>query len=55
VTFGNNSAVSAPVDKQANQGSDAVGGGGRQSSLNDYLPYAILFVGALIAFKAFKK
>lgn len=55
VTFGSNAGISAPVDKQANQGSDAAGGSGRQSSLNDYLPYAILFVGALIAFKAFKK
>lgn len=55
ISFGDNSAIDAPVEKTANQGTDAAGGSGRQSSLNDYLPYAILFVGALIAFKAFKK
>lgn len=55
VTFGSNSAIDAPSEKTANQGADLKGGSSSKSVLELYLPYAVLLVGALIAYKAFKK
>jgi hypothetical protein len=42
------SAITAPVDKTSSQG----GAGGLSGNLQSYLPYALVFVGALIAWKA---
>lgn len=45
------STLDATNEKQLSQG----GASGLSGNLNTYLPYALLFVGALIAYKAFKK
>lgn len=55
VTFGSSSAIDAPSDKTANQGADLRGGSSVKSALEVYLPYAVLLVGAVVAYRAFKK
>jgi hypothetical protein len=50
VNFGSGSQT-ATTDKTNSQG----GAGGVSGNLNSYLPWAIIFVGALVAYKMFKK
>lgn len=43
------------IDSTASDSADFGGATGKAQQLDKYLPYAILFVGALVAWKAFKK
>lgn len=45
------SDISAAVDKTASQG----GAGGLSGNMQSYFPYALIFVGGLIAWKMIKK
>lgn len=53
ISFGQ-SSIAADVEKSTEQGAD-LAGATSVSSLNQYLPYAMLFIGALIAWKTLKK
>ena len=50
VAFGNSSA-SSQSDKTTSQG----GASGLSGNISSYLPWALLFVGGLVAYKMFKK
>jgi hypothetical protein len=51
VSFGNNAPITSTSDKTTSQG----GAGGLSGNIQTYLPYAILFVAAIVALKVFKK
>jgi hypothetical protein len=51
VSFGNNSPITAPSEKTTSQG----GPSGLTGNLKTYLPYVLVFAGALIALKWLKK
>lgn len=51
VSFGNNSGISADVKKTTDQGGATQG----TNNLQSYLPYVLIFVGAAVAIKYFKK
>lgn len=53
VAFGN-AGIDADVKKSTDQGSD-LKGATSSNALSDYLPYAMLFIGALVAWKMLKK
>ncbi len=53
IAFGQ-SSIAADVKKSTEQGGD-LQGATSASSLSQYLPYAMLFIGALIAWKTLKK